>query len=157
MAKLMPGEQKKSLSRHARARARRSAVQALYQWHMTQAPMSLIIKEFETERAAELKKADKTYFREILAQMSRHAADLETILTPFLDRKLQALDPVERAILHLGIYELKFRRELPWRVVLNESIELARLFGAEASHKYINGVLDKAAQQLRSAEISSAA
>ena len=148
---------KQSFSKHARVRARRSAVQALYQWHMTQGPMSLIIKEFEAERATELKKADKEYFREILLEMSKFNSDIEKILEPLLDRELKEIDPVEHAILHLGIYELKWRRELPWRVVLNESIELAKMFGAEESHKYVNGVLDKAAHQIRSEETSKMA
>ena len=152
----MSGQVEKSFSRHARIRARRSAVQALYQWHMTKEPMSLIVKEFEVDRAAELKKADKSYFKEILAETTRHAADIEASLVPYLDRKLQEIDPVERAILCLGIYELKFRPELPWRVVLNESIELARMFGAEASHKYVNGVLDRAARQIRDVETARA-
>ena len=73
-----------------------------------------------------------------------------------LDRKLEDLDPVERAILHIGLYELLTYPDIPWRVVINESVELAKMFGAEQSHKYINGVLDKAAHQIRAAEISNA-
>lgn len=111
--------------------------------------MSLIIKEFESERAGELKKADKAYFREVLSGMAEVVSEIDEILQSLIDRSLKEIDPVERSILHLGIYELKYRQELPWRVVLNESIELAKMFGAEESHKYVNGVLDKAAQQLR--------
>jgi transcription antitermination protein NusB len=81
--------------------------------------------------------------------MAKHAGDIEELLQPLLDRPLTEIDRVERAILHLGIYELAYQLELPWRVVVNESIELAKMFGAEESHKYINGVLDKAAQRLR--------
>jgi len=142
----------KSFSKQARVRARRSAVQALYQWHMTKTPMSLIVKEFEVDRATELKKADQAYFKEILAEMTRHVDDIEAILVQCIDRKLPEIDPVERMILCLGIYELKFRPELPWRVVLNEAVELTKMFGAEASHKYVNGVLDKAARQIRNVE-----
>ena len=73
-----------------------------------------------------------------------------------LDRPAGELDPVERAVLHLGCYELLYHPELPWRVVLNEAVELARMFGAEQSHKYINGVLDKLAHRVRTAEINAA-
>ncbi len=136
-------------SMRARVRARRSAVQALYQWFLTGRPMSEIITEFEHERK-ELKKADGEYFRAILTGSASNSAAISDALTPFLDRTLDKLDPVTRAVLHLGMYELKYQPALPWRVVLNESVELAKVFGAEDSYKYINGVLDHAAQQLRS-------
>ena len=132
----------------ARVRARRSAVQALYQWFLTEQPMLDIITEFELERV-ELKKADEDYFRDILGGSARNSAAINDALAPFLDRPLHELDPVTRAVLHLGMYELKYQPSLPWRVVLNESIELARVFGAEDSYKYINGVLDKAVRRLR--------
>ncbi len=140
-------------SKHARIRARRTAVQAFYQWLMTKQPMSDVIKEFECDRK-ELKKADKNYFREILEGMAKHTDELDEVLSPFLDRPLAEVGPVENAIMQLGVYELIYHPELPWRVVLNESIELAKMFGAEQSYKYINGVLDKVAQKIRAAEIS---
>ena len=142
-----------SFSRHARIRARRSAVQALYQWQMTQLPMAEIISEFEKERR-ELKKADKDYFRELLHGTTGQSEKLDECLSPLLDRPLNDLDPVEQAILHIGIYELLFHPELPWRVVVNESVELAKMFGADQSHRYVNGVLDKAARQIRAGEIN---
>ncbi len=77
-------------------------------------------------------------------------------LIPLLDRALEDLDPVEKAILQIGLYELIFHPELPYRVVLNEAVDLAKMFGAEQSHKYINGVLDKAAQKIRKVEMKSA-
>ena len=135
-------------SMRARVRARRSAVQALYQWFLTERSMTEIITEFELERK-ELKKADGEYFRAILTGSAKNSAAISDTLTPFLDRSLDKLDPVTRAVLHLGMYELKYQPSLPWRVVLNESIELARVFGAEDSYKYINGVLDQAARRLR--------
>ena len=110
--------------------------------------MTEIITEFELERV-ELKKADEEYFRAILSGSARNSAEINDALTPLLDRALHELDPVTRAVLHLGMYELKYQPSLPWRVVLNESIELARVFGAEDSYKYINGVLDQAARRLR--------
>ena len=131
-----------------RVRARRSAVQALYQWFLTEGPMTGIISEFELERR-ELKKADGDYFRDILSGISANSEAIRDALVPFLDRNLQELDPVTRSVLYLGMYELIYQPAVPLRVILNESVELARMFGAEDSYKYINGVLDQAAQQLR--------
>ena len=142
-------------SKHARIRARRSAVQALYQWEMTQSSMSDVIAEFISERS-ELKKADAEYFCELLKGAAGKVDELNHEITPYLDRPLQELDPVERAVLLVGSYELMFHPELPWRVVVNESVELAKMFGAEKSHKYINGVMDKIARKIRITEISSA-
>jgi N utilization substance protein B len=142
-------------SKHARIKARRSAVQALYQWHMTQIPMTDVIAEFEDEQAR-LKKADIDYFRELLQGTAKRTDELDKQLAPLLDRKPNELDPVERAVLHIGLYELLTHEELPWRVVINESVELAKMFGAEQSHKFINGVLDKAAHQIRTKEIANA-
>ena len=139
---------KNSRSMGARVRARRSAVQALYQWFLTERPMPEIIDEFEHDRK-ELKKADGDYFRDILTGSAGNSDEINDSLTPFLDRALHELDPVTRAVLHLGMYELKYQPALPLRVILNESVELARMFGAEDSYKYINGVLDQAARQLR--------
>ena len=139
---------KSSRSMGARVRARRSALQALYQWFLTERPIPEIINEFEHERK-ELKKADGDYFRDILTGSGRNSVAISDALTPLLDRDLHELDPVTRAVLHLGMYELKYQPALPLRVVLNEAIELAKVFGAEDSYKYVNGVLNQAAQQLR--------
>lgn len=146
-------EHNSRFSRHARVRARRSAVQAIYQWQMARSPMSDVINEFVLERS-EIKKADTDYFRELLQGTAGRIAEIEEELTPHLDRPLAELDPVERAILLLGTYELLCRPELPWRVVVNESVELAKMFGAEQSHTYINGVMDKVARVVRATEIS---
>ncbi len=145
---------KKSFSRHARVRARRSAVQALYQWAMSAMPIQDVINEFINERT-ELKKADTDYFKEILRGTTRESENLDKQLIPLLDRTLDELDPVEKAILQIGLYELTFHPELPYKVVLNEAVDLAKMFGAEQSYKYINGVLDKAAQKIRKVEMKS--
>ena len=145
---------KKSFSRHARIRARRSVVQALYQWGMSDAPIQDVLNEFVNERL-ELKKADTDYFKEVLLGTVKECKNLDEQLMPLLDRSLDDLDPVEKAILRIGLYELTFHPELPCRVVLNEAIDLAKMFGAEQSHKYINGVLDKAAQKIRTAEMKN--
>ncbi len=152
----MSAKKKKSSSKTARVRARRSVVQALYQWSMDEKSMSEIISEFEKDRS-ELNKADIDYFRELLLGVNKHIDELDRHLSPLLDRPLVEIDPVEKAILHLGIYELLYHLELPWRVVLNESIELAKMFGADQSHKYVNGILDKAAHQIRTVELSTSA
>lgn len=146
MAQAKPGKTTSSMA--ARVRARRTAVQALYQWFLTEQPMVEIIAEFERDRK-ELKKADADYFREILNGNARNSAAIRDTLALFLDRAIHELDPVTRAVLYLGVYELKYQPGLPLRVILNEAVELARLFGAEDAYKYINGVLDKAAQELR--------
>lgn len=147
----MTRAEKRGYSRHARVKSRRSALQALYQWDMTGEPIARVIEEFESDRA-ELRKADREYFRDIVEGVSIHRAEIDEELGIHLDRPVAQLDPVERAVLYLGIYELSFHPELPWRVVVNESIELAKMFGAEQSHKYINGVLDAAARRIRPAE-----
>lgn len=138
----------KNVSPHARVRARRNAVQALYQWLITDTAVQDIISEFETDRK-ELKKADTDYFKELLLGTEKYSAELETILRPYIDREIEQLDPIERAILNLGAYELKYQTDLPVNIVINESIELAKMFGAEESHKYVNGVLDQLAKAIR--------
>lgn len=150
----MTGADAPRFSRFARVRSRRSIVQAYYQWQIAKQPIKEIIREFEADRG-ELKKADREYFTSVLLGMTRDSRYLDELLTPYLDRPVTELDPVERAILHLGCYELHSCPEIPWRSVINESVELARMFGAEQSHKYINGILDRLAQDLRSVEISA--
>ena len=118
--------------------------------------MREIIREFELDRS-ELNKADVDYFRDILRGIDKRHEELEASLEPLLDRPLAELDPVERAILYLGVYELQHNLEIPYRVVVNEAIELAKMFRAEQSHKYVNGILDKAARQLRKVELANTA
>lgn len=141
-------------SAQARIRARRNAVQALYQWLVTGEPMAQVSTDFEADRL-ELKNADIDYFRELVGGVARTHAELEMELSVNLDRDIARLDTVERAILLLAIFELKHHVEIPWRVVLNEAIELAKMFGAEQSHTYINAVLEAAAKRVRSAEMRS--
>lgn len=146
----MKQARQQGFSRQARARSRRNAVQALYQWDMTRAPIAQVIAEFENDRS-ELGNADLDYFRDVVTGVSECRDQLDQELALHLDRPVVQLDPVERAVLYLGMYELKFRPDLPWRVIVNEAIELAKMFGAEQSHKYINGVLDAAARRIRPA------
>jgi N utilization substance protein B len=138
---------------HARRRARRSAMQALYQWQMAKQNLADIEEQFRVDQ--DMSKVDLDYFHELLHQIPAHMDELDTALGPHADRDISAIDPVERAILRIGIYELKFRPEIPYRVVLNEAIQLAKQFGAEDGHKYINGILDKLAHELRGIEINA--
>ncbi len=139
----------------ARVRARRTAVQVLYQWMLSSAPIADIVDEFINEHNV-LKKADCEYFRDLSCGVVRESERLDERLAPLLDRSLDALDPVEHAILLIGLYELLFHPEIAYRIVLNEAVELGKMFGAEQAHKYLNGVLDKAARTIRSDEIKDA-
>ena len=150
----MKQQEDSGFSPRARARARRTAVQACYQWLITGQPMAAVIREFE-EGNPELRKADRAYFREILRGIDQHAAELDARLSDYLDRPLCEISPVEAAVLKLGMYELSHRLEIPWRVVMNEMVELAKMFGAEQSYRYVNGVLDRAAREIRNAEAGS--
>lgn len=131
--------------------ARRCAVQALYQWQLTQQNVSDIDAQFVTEH--DIKKVDIPYFQELLHQIPAHITELDTHYAVFLDRPVHALDPVECAILRISVYELVHRLDIPYRVVINEGVDMAKVFGAEQSHKYINGVLDKVARKLRATEM----
>lgn len=121
---------------------------------MTGKSIDEVITEFEDNRS-DLKHADIEYFRDLLRGTSKYCREINDNLAGLLDRPLQELDPVELSVLQIGYYELVYHRELPWRVVINESVELAKLFGAEQSHKYINGVLDKLARTIRAQEIAN--
>ena len=143
-----------AISKRARIKARRNTVQALYQCFLTGKGVSDVIAEFESNKQT-LAKTDVDYFKLLLRGTMKCNDELDAQISKLLDRPVDELDAIERAILHIGCYELKYSIEIPWRVVVNESIELAKLFGAEESHKYINGILDKVARELRSTEINS--
>ncbi len=134
----------------ARSRARRRATQALYAWQVSGNPMSAVIDEFRHEQDMEI--ADLVYFEDLLRGVDMHCAEIDAGLVPFLDRDMAQVDPIERAVLRLSAYELRYRPDVPYRVVLNEAIEVAKRFGAEHGHTYINGVLDKAAKEWRGVE-----
>jgi N utilization substance protein B len=137
----------------ARRRSRRALLQAVYQWQMTQAETAVIERDLVEEGA--LKKADREFFKELLRGVAFGTEELDALLAPALDRKVEELDKVELALLRLGAYELKHRVDVPFRVVIDEYVELAKVYGAEDSFKYINGVLDRLAQELRTLEHSA--
>jgi transcription antitermination protein NusB len=137
----------------ARTFARRSAVQALYQWQLTGFDLCEIERQFVEEHG--LGKAEPDYFNDLLHSIPKRLDEVDAALKEFLDRSIGEVDPVERAILRIGSYELQFRPDVPYRVVLNEGINLAKSFGASQSHKYVNGILDKLAKRFRSVEMEA--
>jgi transcription antitermination protein NusB len=136
----------------ARTNARKVAMQALYQWQMTGQNLSEIERQFIEEDR--LKDTQKSYFTELFHAIPEHLDTIDQALSEFVDRPVDTIDPVERAILRISVYELLHRLDMPYRVVLNEGINMAKLFGADGSHKYVNGILDKVAQQKRTLEIN---
>ncbi|MDR2871167.1 MAG: transcription antitermination factor NusB [Xanthomonadaceae bacterium] len=133
-----------------RARARRRALQALYAWQVSGGGAEQIIAQFAHEQAHEV--ADLAYFEDLIRGVLEHRAALDTALSEYLDRTVEDVDPIERAILRLAAYELRHRLDVPYRVVLNEAIEIAKRFGSEHGHTYVNGVLDPAAAVWRAVE-----
>jgi len=115
-----------------RHNARKAAVQALYQWDLTQQDAADIETEFS--QIHDMQNIDKKYLREIMAEVPKVESELEAAITPFIGRDFASLDPVERAILRLGAYELTYRSDVPTRVVMNEMIELAKTFGSDHSY-----------------------
>ncbi len=125
-------------------------MQALYQWQLTQQSALEIKKQFlESEDSSGV---DREHFEELLTSCIDQQEAISSALTPFLDRPLEQLDPVESAILMIGMFELKNRIDVPYRVVINEAVDLCKRFGATDAHKYVNAVLDRAAKDIRAAE-----
>ncbi|MCG6971332.1 MAG: transcription antitermination factor NusB [Gammaproteobacteria bacterium] len=137
----------------ARHLARKRAVQALYMWELTGGDVSDIESQFLVEH--DMKNVDLKYFKELLHQVPAKVEELDEHISPLLDRPFSELDPVECAIMRLGVYEFQHRIDIPYRVVINEAVELAKIFGAEEGHKYVNSILDKVAKKLRSVEINA--
>ena len=133
-----------------RSRARRAVLQALYQWQLSGQSPNEVEAQFFAERP--LDNVDLDYFQILLRNIPVHSDELDEILLPSLDRPVSQLDPIEKAILRIGAFELLHRPEIPLRVVINEAVELAKCFGAEQSHKFVNGILDKVAHKNRSTE-----
>jgi N utilization substance protein B len=134
----------------ARSRARRRALQALYAWQLSGSAIGGVIDQFRHEQDMEV--ADVEFFEDLVRGVERHCDELDAGLLPFLGREVLQVDPIERAALRLGAYELKYRPDVPYRVVINEAIETTKRFGADHGHTYVNGVLDKLAGEWRKAE-----
>lgn len=137
----------------ARRKARKYIVQALYQWQLTQNPLHEIETQFHADH--DLSNIDTVYFSKILHGVPSQASKLDETLAQWIDRDVKELDPISLAILRMGVYEMQNCIDVPYRVVINEGVNLAKTFGATDSFKYVNGVLDKAAKSLRSAEVNA--
>ncbi len=131
----------------ARALARRLAVQALYRWQLNAAPWQDLVSEFSTD--ADMARADGEYFRALVQQAVEQSARLDEAMAPFLARSAALLDPIEHAVLLIASVELQHQSEVPYRVVIDEAVGLARRFGATDGHKFVNAVLDRAARAWR--------
>ncbi len=136
----------------ARRRARRAAVQALYQWQLARQPIAEIEAQFREEQGGKL---DLEYFHQLLFGVTRQLDELDQALQELVSRPLQEVDPVEQAVLRLAAFELLHRPDIPYRVVINEALDLSKRFGAVESHRFVNGVLDKLAHQVRAVEVNA--
>jgi transcription antitermination protein NusB len=132
---------------HMRRWSRRLAMQAIYQWQMTGQESHEIDRQFHEE--ADLSKADDDYFHSLLFGVVSHVEELDGTLGSYMEKTIDYIDPVERAILRCACFELVHRPDVPYKVVINEAVELTKKFGSEQGHKFVNGVLDKVALGLR--------
>ncbi|MFQ3186978.1 MAG: N utilization substance protein B, partial [Marinomonas primoryensis] len=139
-------KEKKPSRSQLRSASRRLALQAVYQWQMNKTAVSEIETQFVMDQ--DMDSCDRVYFREILQGVTASAKKLDNLFEELLDRPLSELDPIELAIMRIGSFELSQRLDVPYRVAINESVELAKGFGATESHKYVNGILDKLAQRV---------
>lgn len=142
-----PKKKKKRLNPALRRKARQMAMQALYQWELASSSLVGIEREFYEDN--DMTKVDVDYFSELLHQVPAMKTELDDLLKPLLDRDMSELTPVELTILRLSGYELLKRHDVPYRVIINEGVELAKMFGATDGHKYVNGVLDRLAREVR--------
>ncbi|GAB3418010.1 transcription antitermination factor NusB [Massilia agilis] len=140
-------------NRTPRHRAREFALQGLYQWLLNNEPASTVVNNIRSAHGFD--KADGEYFTELLNGAIAQSVELREVLAPTLDRPLAELSPIEHAVLLLGAWELKNKIEIPYRVVINEAVELTKSFGGSEGHKYVNGVLDRLAGKLRPDEVAA--
>jgi transcription antitermination protein NusB len=131
----------------ARSVARKLALQALYRLQLNDGPWQDLVTDFRTEE--DMARADETFFVALVQGIAVDRVALDERLAAYTDRKPVELDPVEHAVLLIGIYELLHHPEVPWRVVLNEAVAITKRFGATDGHKFVNAVLDRAARELR--------
>ena len=131
----------------ARRKARGLAVQAIYSWQISQNHVSDIEQQFLLDN--DVNKIDVEFFKEAIRGVAAHYKELDTALMPYTERPYEEVDQIEKAIMRLSAYELKFRLDVPYKVAINEGIELAKKFGADDSHRFVNGILDRACKDLR--------
>jgi len=132
-------------------RSRARVVQALYQWLVSGDDLEEIERQFLNQKEGKISKA---FFSNLFINIPKNISLLDEIIKPSLDRNINELGPIERSVLYLGVYELKFQPEVPYKVVINEAVELTKLYGAESAYKLINSSLDKIAKDIRSVEVS---
>lgn len=137
----------------ARRHAREYALQAMYQWQISNTPLNEIELNFLVHHIKQ--KTDLDYFKELIHGIPKHCDEIDNHMIPFLSRPINELDPVELAILRLGIYELAKRLDVPYRVSINEALELTKKFGSIEGYKFVNGILDQVARLLRIDEIKA--
>jgi N utilization substance protein B len=131
----------------ARRKARGLAVQAIYSWQLSQNHISDIEQQMLLDN--DVNKIDVEYFKELIRGVASHYKELDTALSPYTERPFDEVDQIEKAIIRISAFELKYRVDVPYKVAINEGIELAKRFGADDSHRFVNGVLDKAVKDLR--------
>jgi N utilization substance protein B len=136
----------------ARRNARRYALQAMYQWQIAGTSIADIEAEFLRYHID--KNLDMPYFKELIHGIPKHQAELDQAMQAFLERGLAEIDPVELAVIRLSIYELLYRPDVPYRVIINEALELTKKFGSVDGHKFVNGILDKVAKKTREHEVA---
>ena len=152
---MSPGPQRRDgLDPVARTRSRRRALQAVYAMQLSGVDANNAIAQFAHEQAHEV--ADLAYFEDLVRGVGQHRRALDASLQPFLDRAIDEVDPIERAMLRIAAYELQHRLDVPYRVVIDEALKTVKRFGSEHGHTYVNGVLDHAAVEWRAAEVQSA-
>ncbi|WP_058835538.1 transcription antitermination factor NusB [Luteimonas abyssi] len=137
-----------------RTRARRRALQAVYAWQVSGGEVRTVIAQFAHEQAHEV--ADLEYFEDLVRGVLAHRAELDASLQPYLDRTIEEVDQIERAMLRIAAYELQHRIDVPYRVVIDEALKTVKRFGSEHGHTYVNGVLDRAAAEWRAVEVRAA-
>jgi len=146
-----PAVKAKVPAKSSRRRSRELALQGIYQWRLTSDDQEQIEKQIRAEKR--MGRYDAEFFSKLLRGALTQHADLEAVIAVHLDRPLDELSPVEFAVLLIGAYELIYLPEIPYRVVINEAVELAKTFGGTDGHKFVNGVLDKVAAQVRTVEV----
>ncbi len=143
-----------TVSPAARRKARHYAMQSLYQWQMTSAAINVIEAEFHTDN--DMSKVDTAYYRELIHSVPKRLDEIDAAFGEFMkEREQSELDPITQALLRISTYEMMSRLDVPYKVVINEAISLAKKFGATDSHKFINGVLDKVAAAHRAVEVQA--
>lgn len=138
-----------------RRKARSLALQALYSWQIAGQPLSDIEAQLRSDPEYDFDSADAAYFHALLRGVPMHLDEIDAQLKQVLDRGIAEVDPIELAILRIGVFEMTQRIDVPYKVVINEGIEMAKIFGATDGHKYVNGILDKLAPRLRSIEVNA--